>query len=635
MYPAEVASTEETNVRNLAQHVIIAVAQGQQPSDDDITAIKSLISSDPEGKYLAWVPEAAQEFFKSLVKLAAKGAKKGKAATDIAQSLLSDGFYDIVTTRLREDDSAEQPLQWTPYDLFVLDRVGDQNTLTRGVLQYSSIPDGLERGGNDTVLATANSREGLANAIGNLPVVTLHVIAEVCPYADGVLVEDVSQGGDFGDCWLLSWFAAIARNDPGLLRQVLPPDAPGYLRNVLGVAASRLIDELSEQSVVALALFWHDLKAVPFLTGTSTSFRSLSFSFPQMFELTGKFARKEGHLMGELSRVEPAGETWTLRITKEGKQYVQHAVKYRVIAWPALLEKAYTVYLKRFRGQAGYAIIAVASSVLGPMFLRNLYGPRIRKEGTVVVEPLRAALARGAAPDDQARQCLEALLEMHAQTQKRQQPGPDAVLMVTTINYPHVIERLAATLPKYTDTLKSAEAVAQAMGIVQQTEEAKLIVNEGVAELTDKQLPQGPKPDWEEINKQQAVNKGKLDDAIDLMLQEINPMLTNTESDPDLIRLRDILLTLRVPRAPHGNDTTAKRFLYCEHDYAVLDVNLKFTGQDGPVDPAHSTITLYNPHGQNSPNIDHDVPGDTGRFTLPLDRFLNVARKLDYTIVAR
>jgi hypothetical protein len=38
---------------------------------------------------------------------------------------------------------------------------------------------------------------------------------------------------------------------------------------------------------------------------------------------------------------------------------------------------------------------------------------------------------------------------------------------------------------------------------------------------------------------------------------------------------------------------------------------------------------------QNSPNTDQEVPGDTGRFTLTLDRFLNVARTLDYTTVTR
>jgi hypothetical protein len=114
--------------------------------------------------------------------------------------------------------------------------------------------------------------------------------------------------------------------------------------------------------------------------------------------------------------------------------------------------------------------------------------------------------------------------------------------------------------------------------------------------------------------------------------------------------LRDLLFTLCAPDAPAGDDTTSRRLLYTRHSYAVLGAHLVFTGEGAIPDPdeigaldallprldtVRSTVTLYNPHGQNSPNADGSVPGDTGRFTLALHRFLNVSHRINYTTVVR
>ena len=500
---------------------------------------------------------------------------------------------------------------------------------------------------DDLVTATANSPGELAKIAhtDGLPVVTLHRTGRTRPYIAAPLVEDVSQGGDLGDCWLLAVFAVIARNDPGLLRRVLPPDVPAYLGTALnGPTAQHVIKEWGEGSDDALVFLWRDVDPV-----ASFFDARLSFSLPQAFELAATFARKNGQLMGAPSRAEPGEETWALR-EHNGVRYVEHVVRHRVIAWPALLEKAFAVYIENFgeRGNgpatagAGYGTLA-KGNILGQMFLRNLYGPCIQQEEKILLEPLRASLTGGTPPGDKAVQCLQALLTMDAQTRR---PGPYAVLMMTSTTYIHVIGRLQATLPARPEKFASAQALAQAMTTVLQTEQGR-IRDSGDDTAEPVQIPQ---LDWETVERQQAVNKQALNAALDAMLTEVGAELTEPAPAAGLPQLRDLLLTLRAPRAPHGDDTTGKRFLYCEHEYAVLDVALVFAGDGaiaGPenvaalndliprLDPARSTITLYNPHGQNSPNTDQEVPGDTGRFTLTLDRFLNVAHKLDYTTVTR
>ncbi len=702
--PAQDTSTTATNARQLAQRVIAAVGQGRPPADPDILAMRSLAPTDADQEdenSLQKVPLAARKFFESLVE-AVSGAGPDKGAGEVARLVLNVGAYDLFDRRRgdkRLDSGAESrsgeesdfgsgsdadagpepgpdagpepasdagpepgpapivhtPPQWTPHDLFVLRAPDGQDTRVRDRLPYDDVPGGLEPSKDDPVVTRATSLDELATIahIDDLPVVTLRRVGTTVPYVAAPLAEDVSQGGDFGDCWLLALFAAVARNDPGLLRRVLPPDVPAYFETVLnGPTAEHVKKEWGEGSANALAFLWRDVDPNASFVDTRSS-----FSLPQAFELTPTFARQNGHRMGALSRAEPSEDTWMLREQQQhGGRYVEHVVRYRVITWPALLEKAFALYIENFgehgnspaTAGAGYGTLAKANG-LGQMFLRNLYGPRIHQEERIVLEPLRASLTDGTPPGNEAARCLQALLKMNAQTRmdaRTRQPGTYAVLMMTSTSYIHVIGRLQATLLTRPEKFASAQALAQVMTAMLQTEQGRIRDN-------DDETPdpvQNPPLDWDAVERQQAVNKQALNAALDDMLTEVGAELTEPEPAAGLSAVGDLLLTLRAPRAPHGDDSTGKRFLYCEHDYAVLDVALVFTGEGAVaepenvaalsaliprLDPVHSTITLYNPHGQNSANTGQVVPGDTGRFTLTLDRFLNVAHKLNYTTVIR
>ena len=94
------------------------------------------------------------------------------------------------------------PPQWTPHDLFVLRAPDGQDTRVRDKLPYDDVPGGLEPSKDDPVVARATSLDELATIahIDDLPVVTLRRAGKTVPYVAAPLAEDVSQGGDFGDC---------------------------------------------------------------------------------------------------------------------------------------------------------------------------------------------------------------------------------------------------------------------------------------------------------------------------------------------------------------------------------------------------------------------------------------------------
>jgi hypothetical protein len=237
------------------------------------------------------------------------------------------------------------------------------------------------------------------------------------------------------------------------------------------------------------------------------------------------------------------------------------------------------------------------------------------------------------------------------------------VLMTVGTNESHVISRLKAALERL--HLQSAPALLAAMaatarrraGSETAVEEDAYDVRE--AEFTDAAdyTPPTPRPESEEpampaarpeddpIVRAEAISaeRAALKLAIDATLQEIEP----AGADGELRSIRDLLYTLR-DGAPVGTDPTPRWFLECRHAYAVLDVHLVFAGDDpvpGTADAAEdllprldavqSTVTLYNPQGGNSPNIDGDVTGDTGRFTLSLDRLLNAAHRITSTELSR
>jgi hypothetical protein len=529
-------------------------------------------------------------------------------------------------------------MAWNPAERYLVRRRPDAVGV-RESLPSDTVPPGLAPDADDEQVAVAASREELATVqdINGLPQATRHR-AGADPWwygGGGPLVEDISQGRGLGDCYLLALFACVARHDPDLLRRILPPDAAVHLKGVLSSDTyAWLYAHWDERSTHALAYLWRDL-------GT----REAPFYLPQAFQLSATFARDDGRLTGAQARVEPERETWKVR--RQGTvRYVERVVEYRSVRWPALLEKAFAAFFGNYgkRGD-GQALQGTAYAVLGEgarsahQFLRLLYGPQIRAVDNVALDALRLAVVGEGPPDERgvAVKALQALLRMRSQ-------GPDVLLMTTSTSDPYIIERLRAMLPEGKTHYSAAEALHRAMTAVMKTTEI------GMQRADSSDEPE-PEVDPETLIARKAAEREALQKAVDLMLGELTAELDVLAPARAAYLLRDLLVTLRVPSAPSGVDDTPRRFLYCDHEYALLQTHLVFEGGAPDLndigaletalmkrlDAARSTVTLYNPHGQNSPNVDPGAPGseDTGLFTLPLERFLNVSYRLNYTTVTR
>jgi hypothetical protein len=635
------ATGPEIDFRGLAQRLITAIGRIELPADDDVALLRKLAKSGAitsEQLESQDVPENAVYLFGSLfdaLGLDESGAEL-ESETDPdedSKDMLDQGVLALLLVRAKDASTVHDALAWAPEELFVLGEPDREGQRVRVPFPRPVVPHGLTIDlVTDRVVASAESRDGLPGIqpIDGLPVKVSPVMDWNNWSVGQPMAEDVSQGAQLGDCWLLALFAAIARHDPGLISHVLPTVSGLKAKlNEVNRETSGLPDDGS-----LLALLWRQVDPPP-----------RRFSIPQVFELEPTFARRDGDLMGALSRVQPIRHTWNLwekASVQEGQppvRYVEDVAHYRVIAWPALLEKAFAIYIDMYGQEGngppkdGYGVIATGRH--GHSFLRPLYGPRIRQQDMLSLEPLRACASGEPGPVDQelALRGLKALTTMEAQS-RRAGPGADVVLMTTSTTDVRVIDRLQTMLPKYADRLKTAERVVAAMTAVKDAYDS-------VNRMQGADQP-APADFAAMVKTVESLKETLLVPALNDMLTEFEMM----EAAPTL--LRDLILTLGAPERPKGNDRTKLRFLYCQHEYAVLDVRLAFTGNDALPEPdhavfalisrldaPHSTITLYNPHGQNSPNADHEVPGDTGRFTLTLERFLNVTSTLNYTTIVR
>jgi hypothetical protein len=659
--PARTTTTTTTGVSALARRVIAAFATGDQITNADIALMKELrpptessessesdeSETEPGNKpiaaYLTPVPEAARGLFTCMLDEVGD-AEEDASADDIREKIGNSAFYHLVDRRTPEPDSAHTfgSPGWSSYDLYLILTGDGPGTRLREGVPSDTIPSALTPKNGDESLAEAASLAELGDTTG-LPRVTRHRLATGPGwYGGATLVEDVSQGRQLGDCYLLALFAAVARHDPGVLRRILPPQTFDHLSGILNRPTfNYLRDHWEEEDKdCALVYLWRNL-------GSERE----PFYVPQVFQVSQSLAHNTGGLVGARVRVELQSEKWTLR--RQGAQrYVECVMEYRAVTWPALLEKAFAAYLENFGTSGtgpespgrGYQILGDGSR-LGQAFFRTLYGPQILKEERVRLEPLCKYVSGEETSDEMEAvfQAFQGLLKIHTQTQ-RSQPGTSAVLMTASAGDLHVVMRLQALLVKHRVSLKSTAALGDALTAVSEAETLGLPV-QGQEHLT----VNAPKISDEELEKLQKAAMEALHKVAKGALGEVEEELAKPAPAAHLSLLHDLLLTLCSPDAPDGGDTTPRRLLYTQHSYALLDAHLVFTGSGAPdpddiealpallarLDAARSTVTLYNPHGQNSANADGPVQGDTGRFTLALNRFLNVAHRINYTTVIR
>lgn len=620
----------------------IAEPVGTEPSGDDVDdddvdddvdhdAYREALPADARGLF-GWIVDEVVD------------TDEGTSTDTIRESIRRSASYSYFCDRTREFEPPSFTFRrpdWSPDDLYLIRTADGPGTgYVREGAPGDDVPGDVRP--TDESVAEAASLDGLGDTAG-LPRVTRHRLAsEPEWYAGEPRVEDVSQGSRLGDCYLLALFAAIARHDPGMLRRILPTETFEHLHRILDPDVYLFVRGKWTDGECALVNLWRDLGMGPD-----------PFYLPQMFQVSPSLAYDMGEMVGVRLRVEPHRETWTLRRRAAGR-YVECVKEYRPVTWPALLEKAFATYLENFgtsgtgpkAGGKGYQILG-EGSLLGQAFFRTLYGPRIHLEEKVRLEPLCRYVsgedASGEMPEVQ--RALQGLLKMHAQTH-RAVPGTYAVLMTTGAADLNVVTRLQALLDRHHPSLATREAFTRALTAVSEAEMLGTHV-QGQEHLTADR----PELSEEEIERRQEEAMAALHVAARPTLEEVEGVIAKSSSPAaHLSLMRDLLLTLCAPDAPDGDDSTARRVLYTRHSYALLDADLVFTGEAAVPDPdrfdamaellprldaARSTVTLYNPHGRNSCNADGPVPGDTGRFTLALDRFLNVAHRINYTTVLR
>jgi hypothetical protein len=628
---------------------------GSEPADPEPagTAASDTETSDTETSgdevdhdaYLDVLPEDARGLFGWIVNEVVD-SDAGASMETIRESIRRSASYNYFCDRTPEFEPPSFAFRrpgWSPDDLFSIRTADGPGTgFVRERVPGDDVPGDLTPADADESVAEAASLDGLGDTSG-LPRVTRHrLTTEPAWYVGEPRVEDVSQGRRLGDCYLLGLFAAIARHDPGMLRRILPPETFEHLHQILNPDVYHFVRGKWTHGDCALVNLWRNL-------GTGPD----PFYLPQMFQVSPLLPHDMGGIAGVRLRVEAQREQWTLRRQAAGR-YVECVKEYRPVTWPALLEKAFATYLENFGTSGagpkaegrGYRILG-EGSLLGQAFFRTLYGPRVHLEEKVRLEPLCRYVSGEDASDEmpEVRRALQGLLKVHAQTH-RAEPGTYAVLMTAGASDLNVVMRLQALLDKHHPSLATLGAFTRALTAVAEAEMLGTQV-QGQEHLTADR----PELSEEEIERRQEEALAALHEAAGPTLEEVEGVIEKSSSPAaHLSLMRDLLLTLCAPDAPDGDDSTARRVLYTRHSYALLDANLAFTGEGAIPDPdrfdamadllprldaARSTVTLYNPHGQNSCNADGPVPGDTGRFTLALDRFLNVAHRINYTTVLR
>lgn len=670
------ATTTTTDVLALARRVIAAFGTGDQIAEADIALMRPLRPPNPRNSdsdaeqtdeqtdgqtneqtddepiddevdddaYLDVLPEDARSLFSWIVGEVVD-AKAGTPVEEIRQTIRRSTSYFLVDELTPEPESPVYDFRspdWSPEDLYLIRPAGGPSAArTRERVPGDVVPGELKPTDADESVAEAAALDGLGDTTG-LPQVTRHrLTTEPEWYGGEVLVEDISQGRQLGDCYLLALFAAVARHDPGVLRRILPPDTFAHLSQILAPSVYDYLRGHWKYGECALVRLWRNL-------GSDRN----PFYVPQVFQVSPSLAHNMSGLVGARVRVEFHREKWTLR-RQGAERYVECVREYRPVSWPALLEKAFAAYLENFGKSGsgptaegeGYRILGDGSR-LGQAFFRTLYGPRIHLEEKVRLEPLCKYVSGEDTSDEmgEVRLALQGLLKMHAQTH-RAEPGAYAVLMTTGAADLNIVTRLQALLSEHHPALGTLDVFGRALTAVSEAEMLGAHV-QGQEHLTADE----PELSEEEIEKRQKEAMDALHKAAKPTLAEVEGVLEKPSPAAYLGLMRDLLLTLCAPDAPDGDDTTARRVLYTRHSYALLDANLVFNGEGAVPDPdrldaipallprldaARSTVTLYNPHGQNSCNADGPVPGDTGRFTLALDRFLNVAHRINYTTVLR
>ncbi|MBA3869043.1 MAG: hypothetical protein H0X30_07810 [Anaerolineae bacterium] len=485
----------------------------------------------------------------------------------------------------------------------------DQETVTKGP-KSESAP-------SSPVIETATSKGALKKVKGDPKVYTEHVRDAETPsiYIDDKPTSDDVAQTNLGDCYYLSVVASIAARDPERLKAIMPD--PGNTDRVQ-------------------VTFYSNDNHGNFL--------------PQRIQLDQALTYREGtNLLGSRFKIVPSGKSiWVLRQTNDGEeQYIEEKRYYKTALWAPLLEKAYARFAEE-HGQYGFALHTnkdgykkITGGGSSAEVYSVFYGPQVKAKNILLSSPEKVSTQVDNPPENYI-DAIQALLQFADKTGSLKQNN-QMMLMSAAAG----VSDIFARAHKYAETIKLSDLKQ----FKTDQEDVKLLghiqsLKDQLSTLIEKSttLPENSS----ELKDLQHSAQGFSDWLID----KIQQYLSGDEPSTRLRHFMQLLYDMSGGEATLGG--SGKQFIYPAHAYAILDVNLLdkknspliVDGNDRKAVEAamptlnwkRSSVTLYNPHHTNSPNVDATLDkkkGDNGEFRLWLTQFFRNFTKLSSGLVQK